>query len=1308
MHRVVPELIVENYRAGNFHGEFPAIGMFLDLSGFSTMTDTLMQHGQHGAEVLANLMHSVFDPLVESIFQYHGKIVGFAGDGIMALYPIEGDPVSTAKSALTSAWHIQQRLVENSQRHTIYGTFQFTAKIGLTYGTVTWGILHSDDRKDATYFFRGSAVDDSARAEQRAKAGEILITDELYTLVANHVQTEPVDLYHLLCAFTTELPAATTTTFPPVDLEISRIFMPEEIIAQDARGEFRQIVNLFMRFPDMTNEKLEEITRVIFSLRKQYGGLLNRVDFGDKGCNMLMLWGAPITYGNDIARALNFILALQARIDLPITAGLTYYVAHAGYLGGAMCEDYTCYGWGVNLASRFMMSASDGQIWVDDRIAHRVSHRFAIEHIGEQRFKGFSAEQGVNRLKSYRLNAEAMYAGEMIGREAEMVQLEKFVEPLWKGDFAGVFLIWGDAGIGKGRLVHGFRSSTFFETKKCLWAFCQSEQILRQSFNPFRSWLFRYFGFTSLQDADSRKQIFDTKLDELIRSNPDTEPAREVDRLRSVLGSLVDLFWSDSLYEQLDAEARYNSTLQALISLIKTESLHQPIILFVDDVQFIDEDSLHFLPRLKRSILAEEEFYPIGMIVTSRIEGHNALLKSDLVDAQITLRGLPREAVARLVEILLGGVPSLSLVNLIMERSEGNPYFVEQIIAYLQEENLIEMSAEGWKQVKLARDSFLPGDIGALLVARLDQLTRKVKEVVQTASVLGREFLLNVLSEMTAEGDNIEQYVTQAEQSAIWTGDQNRRYIFTHGLLRDAAYAMQMRARRQELHLLAVQVLEKFYADDLKFYCAELAYHAERAELREKTQHYYSLAGKAASDSYQNIKGIEYLSRALSFTPFSDVTAQFDLLVARAELYKRLGDRTSHLKDLEALERLARELDDPQRQATVEMLFAQYYIISSEYSSVLRHAERVIALSRMTNNADAVLQTYQVWPLALLRMGKLDEALKTAQEGRRLAQMHGDLVKEGFILISMGLIAVEQKDPAHAHQYFETALAIAQQAKDKRLESRAISNLGSSAGFILQDYVLAREYYEMGYELHRQIGEQSQEATTLENLGWIAGMLGNLEEAFHYHTRALSVSRELGNIYLEAAILINLSAVSGMVGDDHSSLAYAQKALELSRKTGDRGNEAWSFLYMGYAYLSRQDLVRAQDAFQLSMHIRDELEQPGLKTEPQAGLIQLLLLNEEPALAMEETEKVIAYLQNNEGLPGTEEPLRVYYACYRALKTMNDPRAATILQSAMQVLQTQVSKIRDDDLRQRFIENVPWRLAIRKAWDQLEGTNSES
>jgi class 3 adenylate cyclase/tetratricopeptide (TPR) repeat protein len=1302
MHRVVPEIIVENYRAGKYSGEFRAVGMFLDLSGFSTMTDALMQHGQHGAEVLANLMHGVFDPLVESIFGFGGKIIGFAGDGILALFPTVEDPKNVALSALASAWDVQQRLSENGRRRTVYGTFQFSARIGLTYGYASWGILHAEDRKHATYYFRGSAVDGASAAEQSAGIGEILITDELRELMGNLVQAQPSGNFHQVNGFNTDLPGAAPAELPEVDLEISRVFLPEEIIAQNVRGEFRQVVNLFIRFPDMTNNQLANLTRTIFELREKYGGLLSRIDFGDKGCNFLMLWGAPVAYENDIGRALNFVLDLRSLIDIPVTAGLTYYIAHAGYLGSAMCEDYTCYGWGVNLASRFMMNAPLGEIWVDDRIARRVSNRFILEYIGEQRFKGFSAFQRVHRLKSYNRDVEMIYIGEMIGRERELSRLDKFVEPLWKQEFAGVLLLLGDAGIGKGRLVQAFRSSRLFSEQKATWAFCQSEQILRQSFNPFRSWLFHYFRFTSSQEEAERKQVFDAKIDNLIAARPESEISRELDRLRSVLGSLVDLSWPDSLYEQSDAEARYNSTLQALVTLIKAESLQQPFIMYVEDVQFIDEDSMNFLPRLRRALLASpDESYPVAIIATSRFMSRNPLLDTGIVDDQIHLTGLSREAIARLVEILLGGVPAIDLVNLVMDRSEGNPYFVEQIVRYLQDENMIEMSGQGWRQVSNLRESFMPGDIGAVLMARLDQLSRKVREVVQTASVFGREFLLDVLREMLVEEKTVEKYVAEAEQYSIWIGQNDRRYVYTHGLLRDTAYNMQVRTRRQDLHGSAVRALEKIYGEDVRLHYAELAYHSELADLREKAQQYYALAGKDASNAFQNRKGIEYLSRALNFTPLRDMAAQFDLRVERVDLYQRLGDHASYLKELEALDVLANELDDPQREGVAQMLYAVYFVIKSDYPSAIRHAERVMTLNRVIQDTDTLLKTYQVWPLALLRLGKLDEAMRIASEGRRLAVEFGDPVKEGYILISMGLIAIEQKEPLNAQEYLDRALAIGQRTGDRRLESRAWGNLGNFAGMVLQDYSLSRGYWEKMLGLNRMLGERDQEALILTNLGWVSGMLGDFDAAISYSTRSLPILREVGNLYAEANTLINLSANTGVRNEIDASLEYAKKAFELSRATRDKASEAWSYLYMGYAHLARDNFQLAEDAFLESINIRVELGQPGLKMEPQAGLIQSVLRRGDDARALADTEKILAYLETGGSLDGTEEPLRVYYACYLALKQNQDPRSQPVLRSAGELLETQVSKLRDEKSRQMFIENVPWRLAIHRAWKEM-------
>ena len=1300
MHRVVPELIIENYRLGRDTGEFPAVGIFLDLSGFSTMTDTLMQHGQHGAEVLAGLMHGVFDPLIESIFAYGGKIISFAGDGIMALFPIESDSRSTALIALASASEIQLRLGEHPGRQTIYGKFRFSVKIGLAIGNVAWGILHSKDNQSATYYFRGIPVDESAEAEHTASAGETIITDAMQDLLKDAIRTQPIGSFHRFEGFRIEMPIATPTVFGPLDLETARVFMPEKIIVQDLRGEFRQIVNLFMRFPDLPNEVLIEFFHAVFELQKKYAGLLNRLDFGDKGCNMLMLWGAPVTFENDITRALNFILDLQSRVDFPITAGLTYYVAHAGYLGSAMCEDYTCYGWGVNLASRFMMSASPGQVWVDDRVARRVSTRFDIEYIGMQRFKGFSTEQTVNLLRGHKREGELVYQGELIGREQELIQLENFAETLWEGGFAGFMLVLGDAGIGKGRLVYEFQLSDSFEQHPALWAHCQSDEILRQSFNPIRGWLLRYFGLVSASHPFERKQLFDSKLDELIAATHNSVLASELDRLRSALGTLVGLHWTESYYEQLDAEGRYNSTLLALIALIKAESLRQPFVLFIEDVHFIDEDTLNFLPRLKHAILAEHEPYPIAVIATSRKHINNPALSS-VMDAHIDLAGLSLEAVARLTEILLGGVPAVELVKLVMERSEGNPYFVEQIIHYLQEENLIEISQVGWNKVKRTRDFFLPSDIRALLVARLDQLADEVKDVVHTASVLGGEVAFSVLAEMMSGADNIQRVVADAQQSEIWIPHGEGHYLFTHGLLRDAAYTMQTRARRQELHSLAVNALEKIYANELRLHYAELAYHAKYAELGPKAQKYYTLAGKAAAESYQNHEAIEYYNRALAFTPVDDFGTQFDLLVERVELFNRLGSRTAQLQDLAALESLAAQLGDSQHIAKVLMLRASYYFATGDYLNAIDCAKRAEDY-KSTEGSELVLYTQVVWCTALLRLGRLDEAMQRAEETLMRDQAARNRKEECRILNVMGLIALEQKEPASAQKYLIEALELAREIKDPGLEARVLNNLALSEGSVNGNYELASDYYEKSYKIAREIGDSVAEVFSLGNMGFAAGMQGDFAAARSYHEQTLLLAREIGDRYQETYTLINLSAVSGIQNEAKLALRYAQQAEELASKISERAGVAWSKLYMGYAYLLLNELHMAQTSFSKSLEIRNELGQPSLSMEPIAGLVETFLLSNDFESASREAEKILTFLESGSTLDGTEEPLRVYYACYRLLEKKQDPRAKQILQTALKLLEAQVSVFTDDAARNRYIENIPWRRAIRDTAQLLQ------
>ncbi len=467
MHHIVPEFIIENYQAGRFNGSFRAASMFLDISGFSTMTDALMQHGQHGAEVLAEMMGTVFDPIVDAIFGRGGIIVGYAGDSITALYPIDADHTSAALRALAAADAIQQGLNSKPVYETPYGAFQISAKVGVAAGLVSWGILRSRNGKKATYYFRGEAIDEAARAEHQANAGDIVFVKKLYDRVGREVEAEPLTPYYRLARLSAKVPVLPYFEPLSIDPDVESVFVPGDLIHQNLRGEFRQAVNLFMRFPDLTAEQLEGFMYAFFDLQARYGGFIDRIDFGDKGCSMIVLWGAPVAYENDIGRALNFALDLKSIVDFPITAGLTYYISHAGYIGGRLYENYTCYGWGINLAARFMMSATEGDVWLDERVALRIKKRFRFDFVGEQLFKGFAQKQSVYVLRGRKAESESFFEGEMVGRESELRTLTDLAAPVWSGKYAGVIGVWGEAGMGKSRLIYEFMHSPSFSREPC-------------------------------------------------------------------------------------------------------------------------------------------------------------------------------------------------------------------------------------------------------------------------------------------------------------------------------------------------------------------------------------------------------------------------------------------------------------------------------------------------------------------------------------------------------------------------------------------------------------------------------------------------------------------------------------------------------------------------------------------------------------------------------------------------------------------------------------------------------------------------
>ncbi|MBV7337688.1 hypothetical protein KFU94_57555 [Chloroflexi bacterium TSY] len=239
--------------------------------------------------------------------------------------------------------------------------------------------------------------------------------------------------------------------------------------------------------------------------------------------------------------------------------------------------------------------------------------------------------------------------------------------------------------------------------------------------------------------------------------------------------------------------------------------------------------------------------------------------------------------------------------------------------------------------------TLLSTDMQSVLVARLDRLAQEVKQVVQTAAVLGREFSILVLSQMLRDARTwtepaedggpldvqasgvqalddqaLSDRVRSAQTAAVWSALSEIRYLFRHTLLREAAYEMQLRARLRLLHQLAAEGIEKLYGDaDLGAHYPDLVYHYRQANLSDREFRYAKLAAARAATAYANEDAIEYYTRALALTPVSDLEQRFDLLVERVKLYDLLGKRSEQADDLATLAELGAQLDDDKRRQTL-------------------------------------------------------------------------------------------------------------------------------------------------------------------------------------------------------------------------------------------------------------------------------------------------------------------------------------------------------------------------------------------------------
>lgn len=1205
---LIPHFIQKAYIERTFEGHFDAVTIFVDVSGFTPMTQALMEHSHEGAEILASILNKLFDMMVEAVYERGGFVSLFAGDAFTAIFPFENPALPDdllALHVLACVNKIQTIFRQHGIQTTPYGQFALHLKIGASSGMVEWGIVGHDEK---TYFFRGPAIDGCAASEHHADKGDFIFDAQVEQLLRQIPRTfegipslYEIELERLAEGYChlKKLPEALLQFLtlprlppePPLNRDILAHFLPDVVLDFTETGEFRYIISIFIEFEGISAVwELNNWAFILIENIKRFEGYFNHLDFGDKGNMVVCGFGAPVAQENLITRALSFILAVKDNIKdfetlskLKFKAGITYGIAYAGIAGGKKRCEYTFYGEIVNLAARFMKQADWGEIFVSEAIRNKAP-QFNFSFKGEFTYKGITQPVATYTLMNRKLGSRQItFTGPMIGRQAELNQLQTWAASIFTGQFAGITYIFGEAGVGKSRLAYAFLEE-LSEQHDLTWCTCPTDPILRKSFNPFTSFFMRYFEQSPDNSEEQNKQQFESWYQALIealdvhassladdgvdsshQAPEKTKIKAELIRTKTIIAAQISLFWKDSLWAQLDAKGKHENTLDAIKNFFLAQSVLKPVVIEIEDGHWLDSDSLAVLEVLTRNV----SNYPICLLATLRYndDGTKTIFQLQGVrEQQIDLNYLTEEDIKCFVETELKAEISAELNTLLLEKTNGNPFFVQQLLHYFVEKQIIVLQEHTWQLT--SNPPSLPYSLHELLAARIDRLPKEVREIVKAAAVIGQEFHITLLSSILQQDGllqvqkDILSQIQLIREARIWEEDavQEFQYHFKHALLCDAAYERQSKSRRIELHQRTAETMEKLYAPHLEKRYADLAFHYEQAEMRDKAIEYLQKAGDYAKAHYQNQQALALYDRLLTqlHKVVSLTEVEIDTLLKKAGILELIGEWQTCQQVCEEALHLAEQIGDRCRMGRAYRSLGIIFR-TKDYEKAMTYFMQ--ALKEFEASDDKAETGYLFTSIGLTSdlKGNSDAAMEWYKKALIISEEIGEPLLSAVNASNIGILCDIKEDYKTAMLWYDKSLQISEELGEKLNKSRVLNNIGENHR-LQGDYAVAITYFEKALQIKEELGDTFQIALVAGNIGHVLKEQGNYEAAIVRYDRAITILRELRDKYYvyefligKAESLFSLHRFDEAQGSNDEGLQIAEEAK--SKEYIRRGNE---------------------------------------------------------------------------------------------------------------------------------------------------------
>jgi pimeloyl-ACP methyl ester carboxylesterase len=527
-----------------------------------------------------------------------------------------------------------------------------------------------------------------------------------------------------------------------------------------------------------------------------------------------------------------------------------------GKIGDNLRMDYTAVGDTTNLAARLLAVAEPGQILVSQDIVKAVEPYFVLQPLAEVSVKGKTLPvrpyrvEGTRGVRS-RLEAESERGlTPLVGRSHEIVLLRDRFAESQAGHGQAVF-IYGEAGIGKSRLLLEFRRDT--EIAGAAWILGRCVSYGRaMAYLPVVDFVRDLLGIKEGDDVETMQE----KL-----ANGVHEAGDAVAWTIPFLRALFSFGPGDAVVDAMIPVQRKERTAEAVRDLLLAYAQKRPLVLIVEDLHWIDPHSEDIL-RLILEGMAAATF----MVVLTYRPGYDPTFGERTYFTRITLRALGEAQTAAMIQrVLQGDVPE-EASRLVIRKAEGNPLFVEELAKSLVEDGTLELMDEGYRLARPLADAQIPDTIQGVIMARIDRLPEGSKTALQVASVIGREFTARLVERVAALEQGALQ--TLGELRSVELIYEKARapeleYMFKHALTHDVAYESLLRQKRRELHRRTGHAIEELYTDRLPEFYEALAWHYVRGEVWPKAIEYLLKGGTKARSHYAYPEATRFFAEAI-------------------------------------------------------------------------------------------------------------------------------------------------------------------------------------------------------------------------------------------------------------------------------------------------------------------------------------------------------------------------------------------------------------------------------------------------------------